>query len=988
MRHTSQSEALFQHAWAKAPRPDDSPEGSRIGPQWLPLHVHLTDTAEIAGKLCDEWLGPGPLGVIAQDVGGAGAARDIVRLAAALHDFGKLTAAFAAQDDDLGNHMHAKGFRFRGITAAHSKELPHGLAGHVLIHKILLQAGATDEVATAFAVIIGGHHGVPPTSAQLVKAKHLPDHFGTMEWDEARRQLLSHVLASADLHDAVTIAATKQLSDASQAVVTGLVIMADWIASSADHFPLESRFNQVSESPQERADAAWHKLALPRRWRPTPVQDIDATALLRSRFPGLGDVSANPVQEIAVESARHMTEPGLLIIEAVMGVGKTEASLLAAEILAAKFGMSGVFYGLPTRATADAMFVRITRWLQRVPDSSGSSVKSLVLRHGTAALNPDLETIPRQWPDRAPSFDKAEFSGVGIDEHVDALSTKAIQAVVHSWTSSHKKAAVADFTVATIDHQLMSALAARHFVLRQLGLSRQVVVLDEVHSADTWMRTFLFRALEWLARLRVPVIALSATLAPDLRRDLVQAYERGRRAGVPLRPSPPAARPVTGRIRPSRPPSRQLDTSPLPEPTATDDYPLVTTLVAGESEQRSATIQTSAVEVELNWLADPVEELIKLLQVELADGGCALVVCNTVKRAVERFRTLSNEFPGMVTLAHSRFIAADRIRNDAALRADFGPPNWNTDASEPSPSRDHRIVIATQVAEQSLDVDFDLLITDLAPIDLILQRMGRLHRHQRGETRPTRLRTPRCLVTAFDPAAGPVLDPGGKHVYGEHLLLRAAALLTEHVGSKPIRLPDDVPTLVRRAYADEPLGPVDWRQAMADAALRDKEAQLQKARNAATGRVHAPGETANLVGWLPTPGARNEVDAARQVRQDDGGFEVLLLEQADDGLRLPHHLESEAPRRIPTDTRPDRRTAKEIARCAVRVPGWVGERHLTEVIDALNQNYYPAWQKEPLLAGQWILLLNPDGVGTLGSLRVTYHPTTGLEVSDGSTTQG
>lgn len=985
MRHTPHPASPFQHAWAKAPYSDDSIEGDLEGPQWLPLHVHLTDTAEIAGRLCREWLGPGPLDVIAQDVGGPTEAGEIVRLAAAVHDLGKLTPAFAAQVDDLRNHMHANGFPFNGITAAHSRELPHSLAGHVLIHRFLVEAGANDEIATAFAVIIGGHHGVPPTSAQLLQAHHRPDLFGPKEWADARHQLLDYLLTTANLRDALRVATTKKLSDAAQVLITGLVIMADWIASSADHFPLAPRFNPVKTSPHERAEAAWQKLALPRRWQPAPVENLDATELLRSRFTGLQHVTANPVQELAVEAARNMPEPGLLIVEAVMGVGKTEASLLAAEILAAKFGMSGIFYGLPTRATADAMFVRITRWLEQVPDRSGSSVKSLVLRHGTAALNPDLETIPRQWADHPPTFDDAQFSGVGIDENVDDLSSRAIQAVVHSWTSAHKRASLADFTIATVDHQLMAALAARHFVLRQLGLSRQVVVLDEVHAADTWMRTFLLRALEWLARLRVPVIALSATLAPELRRELVQAYERGRRAGLPP-PAVPKVQPrPAGRLKHSKPPIHQVDDTPLPEPLVTDDYPLLTTLAAGQSGHRSATISTSTVEVRVDWLLDPVEHLLNLLKNELADGGCALVVCNTVKRAVERYQALTGTSGWTVTLAHSRFIAADRMRNDAELRADFGPPD--ADGPAPNPARDRRVVVATQVAEQSLDVDFDLLITDLAPIDLILQRMGRLHRHPRGDTRPTRLRTPRCLITGFDPAAGPIVDPGGKHVYGEHPLLRAACLLTEHVGGKAIRLPGDVPTLVRRAYADEPLGPDEWQQTMDDAAVRDNEARLKVSRNAASGTIQSPGATRSLLSWLPTPGAKTEIDAARQVRQDDGGFEVLLLEQAEDGLRLPHHLETGAPMRIPTDCRPDRVAAKEIARCAVRVPGWVSERHLTEVIAALNENYYPAWQKEPLLAGQWILLLGPDGTAQLGSLRFSYSPTTGLEVSDGRITE-
>src|SRR5690606_38235452 len=143
----------------------------------------------------------------------------------------------------------------------------------------------------------------------------------------------------------------------------------------------------------------------------------------------------------------------------------------------------------------------------------------------------------------------------------------------------------------------------------------------------------------------------------------------------------------------------------------------------------------------------PCAALIDELSVSLRDGGCALVIRNTVSRATQTASALTDHFGDSVAvkLVHSRFIADDRQRNDDWLRDTFG-------ATRPSVTAP-TIVVATQVAEQSLDIDFDLLVTDLAPIDLLLQRMGRIHRHLRGVgqcERPEPLRTARCVITGAD----------------------------------------------------------------------------------------------------------------------------------------------------------------------------------------------------------------------------------------------
>lgn len=956
--------------WAKAPTPmDQKPR------RWSPLHTHLTDTAEVVRLLWDDWVGDRLQAVIARDTGGdRGQAREIAALAGLLHDLGKATCAFAGQVPEMRAEIeHRTPLRWdAGFSLQDSRSLPHGLAGHLLVEDYLKQQNVPLSHARAFAVIVGGHHGVPPTEGELTQAATRHSSFGDELWDQARSALVEEILGRTGLHGAVEALRTVRLSDASQLLLTGLVIMADWIASSADYFPLVLAWQDNDSDPVQRALAGWRDLDLPRPWIPTDqALTTDVTELLRSRF----DVTfeANSVQRAAVESARAMTEPGLMLVEAVMGVGKTEASLLAAEVLAAKFGCVGVFYGLPTRATADGIFPRLLPWWEGLPGRDPGD-RNVMLRHGTASLNETFRGLSRhRRGDEGPLSDLdpvevgRDVGGLPIWEGRGSISGRAI---AHHWTSGRKKAAFADTVVATIDHELLAALTARHVVLRHLGLVRQVVILDEIHSADTWMFTYLARALEWLGRYGVPVIAMSATLEPLRRQQLVDAYERGRRTGLVQSSEGPLMR--GGLIQP-----RVRTKAPVPpEVPITDAYPLVTSLSAGVVSQICPD-PGSGRSVEVAWLADGPDELEQQIETVVDAGGCVLVIRNTVRRAVATYRQLRAGWGEAVTLAHSRFIAHDRLRRDDWLRATFG---------KDGDDREGRIVVATQVAEQSLDVDFDLLITDLAPIDLLLQRIGRLHRHP-GRSRPAQVSTARVLVAGLtdlpSAQAAPGVDPGAAKVYGAHHLLRTAALLDEVIGKgQSLHLPEDVPTLVRRCYGEEPLGPPAWQVAMVQARSDWEDGCGKDEHNSRAYLLRSPGAETTAVGLLAVQVGEAETSPGmtRAVRKDDGGFDVIVLQQAADGWRLLPHLGDD--RLVPTDIEPDRDTVALIARSIVRVPGWVTDSpSVTDaVLDDLCRTFVRAWQHNPVLGGQLILLLDEEMSATMGPFHVSYDVEVGLEV--------
>jgi hypothetical protein len=209
---------------------------------------------------------------------------------------------------------------------------------------------------------------------------------GTGEWERARTAVLRWATDLVGGPAALKPFADLVLGRPSQVLLTAIVIMADWIASNDELFPLDP-LQTAHASPRRpnpdltaaRAARGWAELDLPPRWTPQPIDDVRAT--FATRF----GKEPRPVQVAAVEAALAQDRSGMVIVEAPMGEGKTEAALLAAEALAARSGADGCFVALPTRATTDAMFGRVLAWMRKIPDLAVDT--SVLLAHGTASLN-------------------------------------------------------------------------------------------------------------------------------------------------------------------------------------------------------------------------------------------------------------------------------------------------------------------------------------------------------------------------------------------------------------------------------------------------------------------------------------------------------------------------------------------------------------------------------------------------------------------------
>ncbi len=949
--------------WAKHERDSD---------RWLPLWRHMEDSAAVAGRLWDEWLPLSVRRLIAGALpGGEVDARRLVVWLAGVHDIGKATPAFACQVEQLAQVMRGWGLEMRSRQAmgADRRLAPHGLAGQVLLGEWLQERhGWTVKQAGQFTVAVGGHHGVPPEHGQIQALDghpHLLRTHGPSRalWKRVQEELLDACADEFGVRECLAAWRAVKLPQPVQVLLSALVIVSDWIASNPDLFPYFPE--DVPRTGPERIVAAWRGLDLPGPWRAEEpgggVQELFAC-----RFDLPPGAKVRPVQEAAVDLARGMDEPGLMVIEAPMGEGKTEAALAAVEVLAARFGAGGVFFALPTMATGNAMFRRLRNWLDRLPAPEGTRY-SVQLAHSKAALNDDFADLMGKGQ-RITAVDVD-----GFEEHDWRPTSRnrfaAAELVAHAWLRGRKKAMLSSFVAGTVDQLLFAGLKSRHLAMRHLAIAGKVVVIDEAHAYDTYMSVYLDRVLSWLGAYRVPVVVLSATLPADRRRELTEAYA-GKAIG---------------------------EAAAFDAVARADEYPLLTAATPGGAPvMRRPAASARGTDVELERLDDDVDLLADRLEAELADGGCALVVRNTVRRVLEAAAALRERFgEANVTVAHSCFIDVDRAAKDAGLLKRFGPPGK---ADRPQAAH---IVVASQVAEQSLDVDFDLLVTDLAPVDLLLQRMGRLHRHLRGgeeqTDRPKRLRQARCLVTGVDWSA-PVPAPvrGSLAVYGAHALLRSAAALLPHLDGgqeRPVRLPADIRPLVQRAYADEPDGPADWAEALEAARARHEEHRADQAERAATFRLDAaarPGRP--LFGWVAAGvGDADDTRQGRaQVRDSRESLEVVVVQRRADGtLATVPWLEPDRKGRpraglpLPTDQVPTALAARTAASCGLRLPIQFSYADVMDrAIDELEELYVPAWQTKDShwLAGQLILALDGDCQTHLAGFSLRYSHSDGLEV--------
>jgi CRISPR-associated endonuclease/helicase Cas3 len=835
---------------------------------------------------------------------------------------------------------------------------PHALASQLILER--------NGVDISCAVVLGGHHGTPPRHSQFEKfRRHSEDTgFDSAEWIDVQDELFRYALALADLSAPPHVT----LDMSTQVILSGLVIMADWLASDSAKFELIHDFKRL-EPASIRAEEAWKVFKLPLPWIPRSAET--SSDIYKNRFDHIK--SLRPVQEKSVELISTCSAPGIIILEAPMGEGKTEAALAMAEVVAEKTGSGGCFFALPSMATSDGMFSRLKPWVDSIGEDSRRP-QSVFLAHGKAHLNEDFTGI------------NATNENVGTEGEDNVI--------VNDWMRGRKKGMLASFVAGTIDQLLFMALKMRHLALRHFALAGKVVIIDECHAYDAYMNRYLMQALKWLGAYKTPVIVLSATLPSETRKELVESYlwseperkESPYKGWMKERPESDAARPVDGEA----------------DWVSNQAYPLITYTDGKVVKQAAIEASARKLDVQISYMDDSrvADELKELLR----DGGCAGVICDTVQRAQDTYEILKREFgEDCVELLHSRFASIDRTRKEKELRRLLGAEAMLENGIRPV----KKIIASTQVIEQSLDLDFDVLITDIAPMDLIIQRIGRLHRHLRTG-RPERLKSAKCFVTGVESKKEMLFAEAIEKIYPRYLLMNTLLLLPPC-----IILPTDISPLVQSAYdakgvdiekniqrervsaerdhnVKETNIDEDIAQQYMDAKINYEDEIHNKRGKAGAFQIGFPngGSERTMVNWLnierkdARDAKANEAEAS--VRDTEDRLEVIVLwRDKESRLRLFPWIEEYTEigdYELSPYYTPAEHVAKRLASCTVSLPIY-NDGQIGEAIDVLEKEGHVAWQKSPWLNGELFLILDENKRGRLVGYEMSYSCEKGLEMN-------
>lgn len=662
--------------WGKAAL--DGPPGE---PGWHPAAYHMLDVAAVAEALVQ--ARPDLARQAERALPGLSL---VVPLVAGLHDLGKLSRPFQALRPDLLEELWGQ------PVPDLARPPPHGDLAVLLwteiagIRGILHDTGWSEEVWSVLLMPSFGHHGRPPgcpeRAARNLLRNRSPEDVTALVGAMAGLLLPGGPLPGPPSERQARIAGW---------LVAGIVILADWIGSNRDYFPYRA--------PDLCLEDYWATVARPRA--ATAIASVGLAAPAPAAFAGFAALTGitgppSPLQE----SCEHLPlgdGPQILVIEDATGSGKTEAALVLAARLMDK-GLAGrLFVGLPTQATANAMFGRFGKVYRRLFEPAAHP--ALGLAHGRSGLQQGFREALQ-------AARQPEGASPPAPEGDEAASP-----VANAWLADNrKKALLADVGIGTLDQALLGAVKARHQGLRLLGVTGAVLVVDEVHAYDVYTGALLEALLRFQAALGGSAILLSATLAAGQRQRLLAAFADGRGAPLGNTDGQGAAAP----------------------------YPLITHWCDGDGTPRSipprgASPPRPRARLRCERLADEDAAVAVLLEAA-RQGRCACWIRNTVDDARTAHARLAADLSeDCLTLFHSAFIPAHRADLEARILQSFG--------KESGPSvRAGRVLVATQVVEQSLDLDFDVMVSDLAPVDLMVQRAGRLHRHDRGERPPPVLR--------------------------------------------------------------------------------------------------------------------------------------------------------------------------------------------------------------------------------------------------------
>ena len=673
-------------------------------------------------------------------------------LPVSVHDVGKVSPGFMLKyfSDTIATEFAPELVGQSGFMTSHA---PISAAA---IDRYL---GERHPMTHPASIAAAAHHG----SADLRYPPDAAETLGGLSWSEERQKLIA----------ALTSCFGGHLNDSSHAhpsLLSGLTCVADWLGSSEECFPADQPPIKGDPRMTARHAVSWCG------FEPSGIRQ------------GLSfeDIFAFPPRSAQCQFIEQVSKPGVYVLEAPMGMGKTEAALYVTYRLMEAGYHHGFYFALPTRLTSDRIHERVSAFLETI------ATKSRVprLAHGMAWLS--------------------EFARGG--EHFSPGE---------SWFNPMKRALLHPYAVGTVDQALMAVLNVKHGFVRLFGLAGKVVILDEVHSYDMYTGTLLDELVTRLRQIGCTVIILSATLTASRRCQLLSIEE----------------------------------TAGGEEP-----YPLMTVVPHGEDPVGVPLAKPEEVSVNVRMADWDIHAVAEQAAAAARKGVCVVCIANTVAKAQAWYRAVQSECREQefaTGLLHARFPQARRAALEDEWMRTLG---GDKEAKRPRGC----VLVSTQILEQSVDIDADWMISELAPSDMLLQRMGRLWRHKRP-VRPCP--TPEFVVVTCDPSncqdRDAVAEKLGKEnccVYAPYVLMRTHTVWKSR---DRIRLPGDIRALVEATYADAGPGETGL--------MRQLHEHLDKASEKL--RMRACSAKDSVMG-IPT---RSDTEERAPTRYNDRPMRTVLL---------------------------------------------------------------------------------------------------------------
>lgn len=647
---------------------------------WHPLIHHCCDVALCCKSLFEQ------LPILRRRIARLGNLRDlspvqIERLAAlsALHDFGKFNHGFQNKIRDS-----KKNFRYRGHIKEAFSAFCYPKIQQRLIKALSLETikewFESDKILTQYILTILSHHGNPLNPNKIITVKH---NWGIIEKvdpitgvEELRKAIYKW------FPDAFEKTDKKEKLPSEphfQHAFCGLIQLSDWIGSSENFFPFSNNINndRFSFSSHESVSIISKMGIISSRY----AEHIQPALPPFSRIVGK-DWAPRALQKKIQQADNSEKEGSIICLEAETGSGKTEAAFLHFLKLFKEKKIDGMYFALPTRSAATQIYNRIH---QMTINSFGEDAPPVVLAVPGYIIVDQMEgetggTLPRfqvLWKDN--EDERYRFRG---------------------WAAEHpKRYMAAPIIVGTIDQVLLSSLQVPHAHLRSTALLRHLIVVDEVHSSDHYMNTILLETLKNHIRAGGHAMLMSATLGAETRTMFINTDSN--------------------------------ITAPSYKKAVNTPYPVYSTNT-GKSERIERDNKSKQIFISiLKHSYDNNETIAKEAFRQAENGATVIILRNKVNDALSTQKNLEEvaaeedredllfRCSDKITPHHGRYHPSDRKMIDEALEKCFSAYG----------ERKPCVVVTTQTVEQSLDVDFDYMITDLCPMDVLLQRAGRLHRH-------------------------------------------------------------------------------------------------------------------------------------------------------------------------------------------------------------------------------------------------------------------